>query len=346
MSNPQITEEMVNEALSKEGDGGDVSDKTAVYFDQKVWGNFVEEDSNVDSDDFLELTKKSVEDGDFIYPISIENLIETVSHPDREFTEEVYEIMAELSQNYTLRYLESVLDYEAINFICSRHPLLLSLDMKSTVIGKGLANIGGDWTIKPEETVDEEMAELFKRLVEDEDINREILLSEGMIEDAPGVTPEEKEQYTEQYRAAMKENDAEIDFNDDTDRSLYITEVFERRILTRLQHYCEQLGFDYRRLIIETFNPYSFEQSYGKFPTFYIESNLSFSTESLDRREPEFNDILDITSLSVAAPYCDVVVGERFFTGMLHRYDVEEKYDTKIFGSVVDFHDWLKAELD
>ncbi|UBF20824.1 hypothetical protein HCTV-8_gp38 [Haloarcula virus HCTV-8] len=346
MSNPQITEEMVNEALSKEGDGGDVSEKTAVYFDQKVWGSFVEEDSNVDSDDFLELTEKSVNEADFIYPLSIENLIETVSHPEREFTEEVYEIMMELSQNHTLRYLDSVLDYEAINYICSRHPLMLSLDMKSVVIGKGLANVGGDWTIKPEEKVDEEMAELFKRGIEDDDINREILLSDEMIEDAPGVTPEEKEQYTEQYRAAMRENDAEIDFNDDTDRSLYITEVFERRILTRLQHYCEQLGFDCRRLILETFNPNSFEQSFSQFPTFYTESNLSFSTESLSKREPEFNDILDITSLSVAAPYCDIVVGEQFFTGMLHRYDVGEKYDTKIFSSVVEFRDWLNDELD
>ncbi len=346
MSEPQITEEMVNEALSKDVGGSDVSDKTAVYFDQKVWGSFVEEDSNVDSDAFLELTQKSVNDADFIYPISIENLIETVSHPDREFTEEVYEIMTELSQNYTLRYFESVLDYEAVNYICSEHPLLLSLDMKSTIIRKGLANIGGSWRITPEDTVDDEIEEMFRKVVEDDNINREILLSDGMIEDAPGVTPEEKERYTERYRAKMRENDAEIDFNDDTDRSLYITEVFEQRILTRLQHYCEQLGFDYRRLIVETFDPYSFEQSYSKFPTFYTESNLSFTNESLRHREPEFNDILDITSLSVATPYCDVVVGERHFTGMLHRYDIGERYDTEIFGSVVKFYDWLEDELD
>jgi hypothetical protein len=337
---------MVKEALSKEGCGGDVSDKIAVYFDQKVWGSFVEEDSNVESDAFLELTQKSVNDANFIYPISIENLIETVSHPDREFTEEIYEIMTELSQNYTLRYLESVLNYEAVNYICSRHPLLLSLDMKSTIIGKGLANVGGGWRVTPEDAVNDEIREMFRKVVEDDNINREILLSDGMIEDAPGVTSEEKERYTERYRAKMRENDAEIDFNDDTDRSIYITEVFERRMLIRLQHYCKQLGFDSRRLIVETFNPYSFEQSYSKFPTFYTESNLSFTNESLSRREPEFNDILDITSLSVATPYCDVVVGERHFTGMLHRYDIGEQYDTKIFGSVMKFYNWLEDELD
>lgn len=346
MSDPEITQEMVNEAISKQGSGVDVSDKTAVYFDQKVWGNFVEEDSNVDSDAFLELTNKSVNDANFIYPISIENLIETASHPDREFTEEVYAIMTELSQNYTLQYLESVLDYEAINYICSRHPLLLSLDMKSTIIGKGLANVGGGWRITPEDAVGDERGEIFRKVVEDDKINREILLSDGMINDAPGVTHEEKERYTERYRAKMRENDVEIDFDDDTDRSLYITEVFERRILTRLQHYCEQLGFDYRRLIIETFNPYSFEQSYSHFPAFYTESNLSFTNESLSHREPEFNDILDITSLSVATPYCDVVVGEGHFTDMLYRYDIGERYDTEVFGSVVEFYDWLEDELD
>lgn len=346
MSDPHISQETVNEALAKEGSGGNVSDKTAVYFDQNVWGSFVEEDSNVDSDAFLELTKKSVNDANFIYPISIENLIETVSHADREFTKEVYEIMTELSQNYTLQYLESVLDYEAINYICSRHPLLLSLDMKSTIIGKGLANVGGDWRITSEDIVDDEMEDMFRKVVEDDKINREILLSDGMIEDAPGVTPEEKERYTERYRAKMRENDAEIDFDDDTDRSLYITEVFERRILTRLRHYCEQLGFDYRRLIVETFNPFSFEQSYSQFPAFYTESNLAFTNESLSHRDPEFNDILDITSLSVATPYCDIVVGERHFTGMLYRYDIGEQYDTGIFGSVVEFYDWLEDELD
>lgn len=323
----------------------DVSEKTTVYFDQKVWGTLTEDREDIDVNEFYQITKRSAEELDYIYPFSIENLVESSSHPDSNFTSQVYTLMMELSKNYTIRNMESVLDYEAINYVCKHHPLLLELDMNSVVIGRGLLNLGGDWTLQPEELVDDYMLKEFKKILDDQDVNRQILLSEMMVEDAPGVTDEEKERYTRQYREKLEEMDTDLDFNDDTDRSLFITDIFEYRMLDRLREVCEGLGSSLEGLILETVNPNSFEGFYRQFPTFYTYANLSFSTEAHRNRKPEFNDILDMTSLSTAAPYCDIIVAEKFYSGMLYRHRIPEIYNTRVFDTVLKFAQYLREEL-
>ncbi len=63
-------------------------------------------------------------------------------------------------------------------------------------------------------------------------------------------------------------------------------------------------------------------------------------------REPEFNDVLDISQLAVAAPYADIVVTEQFFAGMLHRFDVGDAFDTEIYQDVDAFRQFLEETLD
>jgi hypothetical protein len=56
-------------------------------------------------------------------------------------------------------------------------------------------------------------------------------------------------------------------------------------------------------------------------------------SENLDR-EISTHDIFDITSLSVAIPYCDVVVTEKYFTDLAIRKNLDKKYGTIILTNI------------
>jgi hypothetical protein len=90
----------------------------------------------------------------------------------------------------------------------------------------------------------------------------------------------------------------------------------------------------------------SFEAFFRRFPAFYTYSTLHFAVDAHTDRGPEFNDVLDISQLAVAAPYADIVVTEQFFAGMLHRFDVGDAFDTEIYQDVDAFRHFLEETLD
>lgn len=89
----EITKELIDEAVSNPANASvtDLSDKTAVYFDQKAWGATWEAANSLCADEITldTLAKRSADELDFVYPFSIENLIETTSADDLEFRTEV-----------------------------------------------------------------------------------------------------------------------------------------------------------------------------------------------------------------------------------------------------------------
>jgi hypothetical protein len=61
-------------------------------------------------------------------------------------------------------------------------------------------------------------------------------------------------------------------------------------------------------------------------PTFYVLFNLSYWNENNYRRHIDRNDLYDISSLSIAIPYCDIVVAEKYFTSIARRAKLDEIY--------------------
>ncbi|MFP4164565.1 MAG: hypothetical protein ACLFVE_11330 [Chitinispirillaceae bacterium] len=67
--------------------------------------------------------------------------------------------------------------------------------------------------------------------------------------------------------------------------------------------------------------------SFGaKVPTFDIEASLTCEALKLKNRNVQLNDIYDIGSLAAAIPYCDIVVGEKFWVNICKRLGYEQKY--------------------
>jgi len=344
-----ITEELIEQAISNPANQtpADLTDKTVVYFDQKAWGEIRDTkiSSNSDHTSLDELAKRSVDEADFVYPFSLENIIETSSASDVEFKADVYDMMMDLSGNHSIRNYPYVFDHEARSYICERHNLLPELDSKSYVFGKGTAHAAGEWKIESEEGVPEEVMDEFIKVIRDEEVNRR-LLHARLTEDTPEVTQEHRREYEDRYREKVQEIGEELELEDLEERSLYLSDVFLDTVMPRVRGYCRDLGLNPLWPILYDPRQLSFEAFFRRFPAFYTYSTLHFAVDAHTDREPEFNDVLDISQLAVAAPYADIVVTEQFFAGMLHRFDVGDAFDTDIYQDVDAFSQFLEETLD
>lgn len=348
----EIPEELIDAALSnpENESEADLSDKTVVYFDQKAWGATWEtaHSSKADENSLDTLAKRSVAELDFVYPFSVENLIETTSASDLEFKTELFDTMMDLSGNRSIRNHLDVFDHEVRRYLCEWHNLLPRLDTRSFVFGEGLVHVGGDWTIEADGDVEvpEELEREFEKIVRDEVINRHLLQSRALSEDAPGVREEEKREYEERYRENVQESEGELNLDSDEDRSLYLADVFTERLMPNLRQYAFELGFHPAGPVMT--DPYqrSFEAYFQQFPSFYTYATLCFAADARRNNDPDFNDVLDISQLAVAAPYADIVVTEQFFGGMLYRFGINEAFDTEVFIDMNKFESCLRERLD
>lgn len=345
----EIPSELIENAISNPDNEveRDLSDKTVVYFDQKAWGTIWDERSNSNkSNSLFRLAKRSVDEYDYVYPFSIENLIETTTASDAEFRSEIFDAMMDLSGNRSIRNYLDVLDHEVKSHLCKRHPLLRELNTRSFVFGEGLVHVAGNWKLEPEEKVPEEVVEEFERVTRDEKVNRELLRTRALNEDAPGISDEDRKAYEEGYRENVQEAEQDLELEDEVGRSEYLADVFVERLMPSLRQYSHDLGLDPLSVLTSDPNKQSFEAFFGQFPAFYTYGTLCFAVDAHTDRDPDFNDVFDISQLAVAAPYADIVVTERFFGGMLYRFDIGKVFDTTIFQSVGDFRAFLESALN
>jgi hypothetical protein len=254
--------------------------------------------------------------------------------------------MMDLSGNRSIRNYLDVFDHEVRHYICEWHDLLPDLNTRSFVFGEGLVHVGGDWRIVAEgdSKVSEGFEEEFEKVLRDEEINRWLLQSRAMSEEAPGVPEEEKTEYEERYRENVQEG--YLDLDSDEDRSLYLADVFADRMMPDLRQYSFELGFHPAEMVMT--DPYqrSFEAFFQQFPAFYTYATLYFASDARRNNDPEFNDVLDISQLAVAAPYADIVVTERFFGGMLYKFNIGETFDTEVFIDTEQFAAFLEKRVD
>jgi len=350
--NEEIPKELIDEVLSNPTNDAedDLSEKTVVYFDQKAWGATWEaaNSSDTDKDSLDTLAKRSADELDFVYPISIENLIETSSASDLDFKTELFDTMMDLSGNRTIRNYIDVIDHEVRRYLCDWHELLPELDTQSFVFGEGLVHTAGNWKIEAEEDVEvpDGFEEMVEKVLKDEEINRRMLQTRALSEDAPGVSEEAREEYKERYRKNVLESDVELDLDSDEDRSLYLADVFTDRMMPNLRQYAFELGFHPAEAILSDRHQRSFEAFFQQFPAFYTYGTLNFASDARTNNDPEFNDVLDTSQLAVAAPYADIVVTERFFGGMLYKFNIGETFSTKIFTNTDQFTEFLLERLD
>ncbi len=77
-------------------------------------------------------------------------------------------------------------------------------------------------------------------------------------------------------------------------------------------------------------------------PSRQVDMKLRHLRQANPQKRWEGNDLNDVTALAVAVPYCDVVVTEKFWSGLLNTAKVPGLYDTLVTPSLRDVVDLLE----
>ncbi len=97
---------------------------------------------------------------------------------------------------------------------------------------------------------------------------------------------------------------------------------------------CHELGI--YNSIFEGWNEKEMMDFIKEIPTFYVLFNLSYWSENNYNRRIKRNDLYDISFLSIAIPYCDIIVTEKMFGSIAKDVKLDEIYHKVILSSIDD----------
>lgn len=106
-----LNKETVEDILDAPEPMLDRDETTIIYLDQKIWGQLHagRHDPNSRHTDAYETVRQAVDDGDAICPYSIARFFETDAHHNETFKRELYELMIDLSNNFSMRnYFDAI----------------------------------------------------------------------------------------------------------------------------------------------------------------------------------------------------------------------------------------------
>jgi len=322
----------------------DLTGTTIVYLDQKEWGHLLDGCSSDTSSysGVFETVSRSIDEGDVIYPFSIENLVETGKHGSRDFRKELFEIIFEVSRNYSVGNFFHVLNYEAKAYLHRQDPDREPIDPKQRVFGKGLLFPHGEFDLKPDDWLTDEQVERLKRVLSSDEVNEHLIRSDGLINLETETDFTEVDEYLENIEEARQSaKDGGLNPDSERHRQDYMVDAFREMMLPRLRYHADDLGLDIVSIItIDGFGA-DFDEYFSQFPAFYVYGTLAFARDAHLDRDVELNDLWDITSLATATPYADIIVTEQFFGGMLHKYGINDRFDTAVLFDVKELEDEL-----
>jgi hypothetical protein len=325
----------------------ELDSRTLVYLDQNAWGCLLDglQDKNSEYRNAYEVVKRSTEELNYIYPYSLANLMETGAHMDEKFRKNMYELVFGFSCNYSLRNALEVQQQELYAYVFSKAPYLWDIDVQKEAVGKGAIYPHGDFRLKPEEWISKEERDRIHRILQSDELNKHIFDSDEMVGNITKKHPHEEQRHVENLediREGITPVGAE---GSEQERVDHIISSFKSENLFNLIQIAEFFGSDIGGYIEEDIALGGMLCFYAHFPAFYTYAHLSLGRLSHTQREVEYNDLADIMSLSVATPYCDIVVTEQFFGGMLHKYNLNELYGSDVNFDIRQLANEIEKEL-
>lgn len=83
---------------------------------------------------------------------------------------------------------------------------------------------------------------------------------------------------------------------------------------------------------------------FEEIPTLNTEIELVTQRDEHWDRRVDPNDMVDVSVLSVAIPYCDIVVTERFWADLAKRKKLDKKYDTVVLSDLSELEEHLNGD--
>lgn len=90
-------------------------------------------------------------------------------------------------------------------------------------------------------------------------------------------------------------------------------------------------------------NQSQLEELISRTPSRWVEMELRRLRQANPQKIWEGNDLNDLTALSIAIPYCDIVVTERMWTGLINQAKIGDRFATSVINNVAQLPALLQS---
>lgn len=310
-----------------------------VYLDQNAWielSRFKEgKKSSCDKDLFesiIEVSNRNV----VLFPMSLVHFSEITNTAKAEWREELLSLMLELSHYYTFTpYWDKLRDLEIKNLVLRELGLPL-IDVRYYLINKGFSNLmGGTPTVTSKKINPEVLKEINQKLI-------------AALNDPKVFLEQAKKIYTNnkgEFDKSIQEfEDIRRELTQFPDyqkrRKIYFWRNIIKVILPKLHSALIEFNAPFS-LTEKIFGDYDVDKFLAKLPTALCEFTLLFQRDELRLRQIQANDFYDIWHLTIAIPYCNIVVTENMWATIGNQTRLNEICNTVILSSIKDLSGYL-----
>lgn len=319
-----------------------------IYLDQNKWIELAKGIKGNDSA-YIELYNtivKNVENGVWAFPLSSIHITETMKRKNENSRKEILDLMFSISKGYAIcDYMTAdaiefdawisnkCIDYSQLKNIIIRHDWM-------AIVGLSSENANIQFSNRP--CLLEELNRI-KKIIKEHCCDREVfdmicnvIFKENSLED-------EEFYYTcyEKGRQSFLLWKEKISKSEEYKvKHLYpaylITvffEVYKEKIMV--------LSSEMQKNILELFQENSKNKTKAianleALPGFNVHNRLVFELYNNPDKDVHKHDFNDMAYLRIAIPYCDIVIGEKYWCNRVCNYNLDQKYNTIVGTKLLD----------
>lgn len=307
-----------------------------IYLDQNKWIDLAKAINKPDEHpqyvDVAVKVLKKVENNEWIFPISMIHLLETLSRADPESRGRLADIIALIAKNHSIKPFMSVESGEFINLFASVHNPSKMKDIKA--INKnlfpamGAKSISVSFNRELPADMEECINEFVTNLHHDEKLFSK-LMAESYDEKLISEIHDDDKQSVLSWKK-MREN--LLSKPKQFRYKIFLIESFMTQLASRNEKLMSYFGKSREEFLPESV--LCDEQKTLDFlegaPSLNTRCKLMFEILKNQERPIQLHDSRDVEFLSTAIPYCDVVITERTWKHAAKVHKLDTKYSTVV----------------
>jgi hypothetical protein len=309
-----------------------------IYLDQNAWSNIAKDDNAT------ALLKRRANSGETIFPLSIIHLQETLKCSNESKRLELARLMVDLSNGYCLLpYIDKVIAVETRNAVLRLYGYQTQ-SVLNFVLGKGICHLlGVKPTIVPRpgaKVNGEPPPEIRKKMMD-------YIESPQAIFDAFRLLPSLDEKTRQRYEVAvaqMEENRKRLQrIVNKSDRNKFVYGDFMIDVVgPYVAKTLQELNLPKELVFFKDWGKQEFDNFIYRIPTALSLFNLVVKRDQQLSRPIQTNDIPDVWALSLAIPYCDIVVTEKLWASItMNETNVAERCNTTVLRNITELQQRL-----
>lgn len=320
-----------------------------IYLDQKDWINLARQhykrSPRVRGKKLSDVVLEASERNSAIFPLSLVHFVETLHRLDKRSRTRLASFLIQVSKGYTMFPGGSVFMEMECRQAARKILGFPTVNLNKFVIGKGISHMVGakGELVRKSGTKGPELSEEIKKQLLEYIESPQAMLKLLKTQDLAKQTLRLREAHLETVKKMEQIRKKNLTIADNNLRyRVCLVDFFVSTTGPWLAKMLFELNLPKNAIVNENWTRKDFSGFFESMPSLFCVFTLSYRRDQLIQRPIDVNDLNDIWALSMAIPYCDIVVTESMWSSITRQSKLDKKYDTLILPSTEKLVDFLQ----